>query len=73
MGCDNNNTAAIDKYLVSIHAPAWGATNNLNNYNNGKDVSIHAPAWGATAKLPPICRPKKVSIHAPAWGATIYS
>ncbi len=33
---------------VSIHAPAWGAT----QWNKGKQeefiVSIHAPAWGAT-------------------------
>ena len=34
--------------LVSIHAPAWGATHyNLEDYLKGA-VSIHAPAWGAT-------------------------
>ena len=40
--------------IVSIHAPAWGATVG----ERGKEavmplVSIHAPAWGAT-----LCNPK---------------
>jgi len=35
---------------VSIHAPAWGAT-QLHKYSNTDiEVSIHAPAWGATGK-----------------------
>ena len=35
--------------MVSIHAPAWGATlkDLLTLYNTF--VSIHAPAWGATS------------------------
>ena len=41
---------ALENYkdVVSIHAPAWGAT--LGRIRNGpaKTVSIHAPAWGAT-------------------------
>ena len=33
--------------IVSIHAPAWGATSS--RYARArKQVSIHAPAWGAT-------------------------
>ena len=36
---------------VSIHAPAWGATNAVANFASGLDVSIHAPAWGATCSL----------------------
>ena len=38
--------------MVSIHAPAWGAT--LSDMAQGKvtTVSIHAPAWGATHLLP---------------------
>ncbi len=35
--------------IVSIHAPAWGATNGGRREHNASDVSIHAPAWGATA------------------------
>jgi len=34
--------------LVSIHAPAWGATVYSVVTHNPLGVSIHAPAWGAT-------------------------
>ena len=41
--------------LVSIHAPAWGATPYKAVALPGKSlVSIHAPAWGATHP-PPWC------------------
>ena len=33
---------------VSIHAPAWGATNWIRGVDSFTNVSIHAPAWGAT-------------------------
>ena len=33
---------------VSIHAPAWGATDDLKPRGQTTGVSIHAPAWGAT-------------------------
>ena len=59
-----------DSVGVSIHAPAWGATQSLHTSTIGYLVSIHAPAWGAT---PLICLGQSkqgVSIHAPAWGAT---
>ena len=55
---------------VSIHAPAWGATNAIEESLPGKPVSIHAPAWGATARQGRSLRRRRVSIHAPAWGAT---
>ncbi len=36
--------------MVSIHAPAWGATmGNPKPAGATLFVSIHAPAWGATA------------------------
>ena len=58
--------------IVSIHAPAWGAT--MESIGDGVDlpvVSIHAPAWGATHyDTPEAARAAAVSIHAPAWGAT---
>ena len=34
--------------LVSIHAPAWGATFDVVGIRGDYSVSIHAPAWGAT-------------------------
>ena len=36
---------------VSIHAPAWGATEHPVLAGDGIHVSIHAPAWGATLVL----------------------
>ena len=33
---------------VSIHAPAWGATQLRRHAAADLRVSIHAPAWGAT-------------------------
>ena len=35
---------------ISIHAPAWGATDCWSILINALHISIHAPAWGATAK-----------------------
>ena len=61
--------------IVSIHAPAWGATRGerlrLRQSAQGVViVSIHAPAWGATCAFEESAGEAKVSIHAPAWGAT---
>ena len=36
------------RHLVSIHAPAWGATIAPERQAVSALVSIHAPAWGAT-------------------------
>ena len=36
--------------MVSIHAPAWGATIGMSHTPVGMEVSIHAPAWGATRR-----------------------
>ena len=56
--------------IVSIHAPARGATSIFFYINFCFFVSIHAPARGATfhsRQTNPFC---EVSIHAPARGAT---
>ena len=37
--------------MVSIHAPAWGATQLQEAVRRYKLVSIHAPAWGATTSV----------------------
>ena len=55
---------------VSIHAPAWGATNEGAKTFANNPVSIHAPAWGATRASDARIPRRGVSIHAPAWGAT---
>ena len=44
----NKRQRHINRVLVSIHAPAWGATWVYNRVGGDCIVSIHAPAWGAT-------------------------
>ena len=48
MGGDNFASFASLINLVSIHAPAWGATWADGCNRSNRSVSIHAPAWGAT-------------------------
>ena len=58
--------------VVSIHAPAWGATHSeVVHRLYIRLVSIHAPAWGATYYRLLWLLHRYVSIHAPAWGATL--
>ena len=63
----------VERYRpgVSIHAPAWGATNDGVGHFSDNCVSIHAPAWGATNVRVRVLEGHSVSIHAPAWGATM--
>ena len=58
------------RVVVSIHAPARGATNLKVLIITQKKVSIHAPARGATADGFALRGQTVVSIHAPARGAT---
>ncbi len=56
--------------LISIHAPARGATRQTSHDYKRPKISIHAPARGATTNWRR-CRAKEtISIHAPARGAT---
>ena len=49
-GVRRNNIPRTPKWTsVSIHAPAWGATQGGVILQPTAPVSIHAPAWGATA------------------------
>jgi len=57
-------------FKISIHAPAWGATEHARGGTHAFYISIHAPAWGATIILQDMTILKAISIHAPAWGAT---
>ena len=56
--------------LVSIHAPAGGATSQNPCLTWRRCVSIHAPAGGATIAMKDFGGGWTVSIHAPAGGAT---
>ena len=42
---------------ISIHAPAWGATNHTRSPPQLSCISIHAPAWGATSWSLTRCAP----------------
>ena len=48
-GCDLEQNKAVQSLLISIHAPAKGATRKHRIKGRAKDISIHAPAKGATA------------------------
>ena len=56
--------------MISIHAPAKGATIEKRKYFFDITISIHAPAKGATLKEIAPGRYNDISIHAPAKGAT---
>ena len=56
--------------VVSIRAPAWGATFFTGFRDPPCRVSIRAPAWGATIRVRNFLPLLDVSIRAPAWGAT---
>ena len=64
--------AGGDKAYISIHAPAWGATEKISKGLIPGAISIHAPAWGATGAVNIQTLRMLISIHAPAWGATFY-
>ncbi len=49
--------------VVSIHAPAWGATSRVFHIQPLLPVSIHAPAWGATPHRSPNCKCFKPPYH----------
>ena len=56
MGSDVSLATPKNAKLVSIHAPAWGATREAKEALHPGAVSIHAPAWGATLSgmAPPV-------------------
>src|SRR5690606_30025273 len=49
VGGDSTARSIAARGLVSIHAPAWGATARFPLRLAQLTVSIHAPAWGATS------------------------
>ena len=49
VGRDPGETEKDRSRRVSIHAPAWGATDKRPISGVSPTVSIHAPAWGATS------------------------
>ena len=60
----------MSKSPISIHAPQWGATQDLFDAFCRLSISIHAPQWGATRRRWLEHTAVLISIHAPQWGAT---
>ncbi len=50
VGRDLLNIVGLILFLVSIHAPTWGATYIVTVDADDYEVSIHAPTWGATRR-----------------------
>ena len=69
-GSDDAASQSCLMFLISIHAPARGATVIFSCSVNGSDISIHAPARGATVFAHMGDIEYRISIHAPARGAT---
>ena len=67
-GSGDDAHATLD--IISIHAPAKGATVNDADYTDRRYISIHAPAKGATFNDQTFRPFMPISIHAPAKGAT---
>ena len=67
---DYSPKASRDKFKISIHAPANGATITVLSCFSSTIISIHAPANGATKSDIIWLDSKVISIHAPANGAT---
>ena len=67
---DREEVRYFHQNLISIHAPAGGATRRVELFKAGNYISIHAPAGGATFGNIPVNLPLHISIHAPAGGAT---
>ena len=50
VGGDFNPCFVRERQIISIHAPAWGATHTEAQMLTWYNISIHAPAWGATSR-----------------------
>ena len=48
MGSDEGKMRDLTELDISIHAPAWGATESVREVGKQTVISIHAPTWGAT-------------------------
>ena len=68
---DFNYGYAYTDDVISIHAPANGATCGFFKSSTSLSISIHAPANGATSHDNTGFHRHDISIHAPANGATV--
>ncbi len=70
MGRDGCHLCGVGCMGVSIHAPAWGATGETDNFFTWPSFNPRARMGRDFVLLCGVDR-LPVSIHAPAWGATV--
>ena len=71
MGSDAVNRSHFWFGIISIHAPAWGAT-NLNSISLSILPYFNPRSrMGSDQRAMKLRAMKCISIHAPAWGATV--
>ena len=70
VGRDAAASASARLRLVSIHAPAWGATKRVIPALTWLGFQSTRPRGARRMIKGHFYRPVHVSIHAPAWGAT---
>ena len=66
----SGNYFRVYQYEISIHAPAWGATNRRHGSKRKYFYFNPRSRVGSDAAPSLACHSKNISIHAPAWGAT---
>jgi len=72
MGCDGYPGMGASVDIVSIHAPAWGATMSIRRRLRYCSFQSTHPHGVRPFNADDDITIKTVSIHAPAWGATRY-
>ena len=70
MGCDHLTRDHRDYQIISIHAPAWGATLLLRDRHRRRKFQSTHPHGVRQRILLRYIGAVDISIHAPAWGAT---
>ena len=64
------NMRLREKILISIHAPAWGATSRYDAFRCPSGYFNPRTRMGCDAQTERKISNLRISIHAPAWGAT---
>ena len=69
MGNDDCSCSFANLILISIHAPAWGATSRYFFPCAILHISIHAPRMGSDREHRKMYHRDYISIHAPRMGS----
>ena len=71
VGCDLRAANALQQWLISIHAPTWGATPNKSGFDLSHEFQSTHPRGVRPHIKEGIKHKWHISIHAPTWGATV--